>query len=109
MTAGRARYSRLGVNQELADAVGIVLMPRHVLVHVVAVAVCLALQWAAFSVNALVTLVGLPILLVWGSMVDLSHAPERVWVHRLVTWAIAASVGYVPLGATLAGVRLWWG
>ena len=84
-------------------------MPRVVKIHLAAVAFLTIIQWLMFSANALIGLFGLPVLLIWGFMGDMRHAPERAWLHQAITWTIAAVISYVPMAATLTGNKLWPG
>ena len=83
-------------------------MTRY-MVHLAAVGVLTYLQWALFSANALIGVIGLPILLIWGIPDFWRDVCDRTPPEPLLIWIIAAAISYIPMAATLLGIKLWLG
>jgi hypothetical protein len=68
-------------------------------------------QYGMFSNNFFLSLIGVPILLMWGFMGRgvRQNAPDRVRLYEIFTCGLGAAFFYIPMIATLLGIKLWPG
>jgi hypothetical protein len=77
--------------------------------HLGAVVVLTAVQWMLFSADAIIGLAGLPFMVVWillGILGDRRQNSQIASFHHAITWVIAAAIGYIPMVATMLGLKL---
>jgi hypothetical protein len=66
-----------------------------------------AVQWLMFAANCLFGIFGVPVMVCWCLIVHWRKLPNNI--HGFVACTLGAACSYVPMAATLIGVKLWPG
>jgi predicted membrane channel-forming protein YqfA (hemolysin III family) len=83
-------------------------MPLSAIINLVAVGLLTCVQASMFSNNALLGIIGIPILVLWGLLSKgiTANEPDQMSFCNWVAFGIAAVFSYLPMLATALNFRI---